>query len=305
MEFGRLAKKEVQYVDHSLPDDGRITSLTLPGSPAANSCEFYVGCAKWGRKEWKGLLYPKGTKGSDFLTQYARHFDSLELNACFFTIPSVSEIKRLKEQVDASGNENFLFFPKISRNISHVNRLVNSGDLVNEFMNSIKEFGASLGPIFLQVSDNYGPKYFDGLKAFLEDDLPKGHKFMLEVRHPEWLDEEIHRNRFFDLLAKHEVGSVMSDASGRRDCLHMELPTRDLFVRFVGNGEINSNLDRERIDAWIDRIGKWVEMGLENVYFFVHQLEDIDVPALAGYAISEFNKKLNAGIREVNFQKKY
>jgi uncharacterized protein YecE (DUF72 family) len=300
MEFGRVAESEVKFVDHSLPPDGRITGKTLPGVSASGGCRFYVGCAKWGRKEWKRTLFPKGTKERDFLTEYARHFDSIELNACFYSIPSPYEMHKWKQQVDASGNKNFRFFPKISRSISHIKRLVDCGDLVESFMDAIKEFGVSLGPIFLQVSDNYGPKNYNGLKDFLENDLPKDHKFLLEVRHPEWFSDEIDRGLLFDLLAKHKVGSVMSDASGRRDCLHMELPTPDLFVRFVGNGGINRELDRERVDEWITRIAKWVERGLENVYFFVHQHDEDDTPMLAAYAIEQFNKRLAADIRQIN-----
>lgn len=301
MEFGRVADFDVKHVDHSLPPDGRITGKTLSGVPAAGGCKFHVGCAKWGRKEWKGHLFPKGTKEVEFLTEYAKHFDSIELNACFYNIPSPSEIQRWKERSEASGNKNFMFFPKISRSISHIKRLVDCRFLVDQFIDAVSQLGDSLGPVFLQVSDNYGPKQYHGLKAFLENDWPKDHKLMLEVRHPEWLSDEIDRGLLFDLLATHQVGSVMSDASGRRDCLHMELPTRDLFVRFVGNGGINRSSDRERIDEWIGRISKWVDMGLENVYFFVHQHDEEDTPYLAAYAIEQFNKRLGAGLREVSF----
>lgn len=128
MEFGRVSERDVKFIDHSLPADGRITSQTLPGVPAKNGCKFFVGCAKWGRKEWKNSLFPKGTKERDFLNEYAHHFDSIELNACFYSIPSPYEMTKWKEQVNASGNNNFLFFPKMSRSISHIKRLIDCGD---------------------------------------------------------------------------------------------------------------------------------------------------------------------------------
>ncbi|RZK60223.1 MAG: DUF72 domain-containing protein [Pedobacter sp.] len=139
----------------------------------------------------------------------------------------------------------------------------------------------------------------DVLKDFFENDLPTDHKFFLEVRHPEWFSDATGRRLLFDLLAKHQVGSTISDASGRRDCLHMELPTPELFIRFIGNGGINKDSDRERIDRWIDRISNLVNQGLENVYFFVHQHEEEDTPVLASYAINQFNQRLGAGLREI------
>jgi len=43
--------------------------------------QIYVGCAKWGRKDWVGKIYPEGIKESDFLKLYGKHFNSIELNA--------------------------------------------------------------------------------------------------------------------------------------------------------------------------------------------------------------------------------
>ncbi|MFI5452231.1 DUF72 domain-containing protein [Pedobacter sp. UC225_61] len=302
MEFGRVATTDVKFVDHSLPPDGRITVKTLPGRPAEGGCKFHLGCAKWGRKEWKRTLYPKGTRESDFLQEYARHFDHIELNACFYSLPSPHEMKRWKEQVDASGNTDFTFVPKMSRSISHIKRLVDCKGMVDRFMEAVREFGPSLGPVFLGVSDNFGPKQYGVLKDFLENDLPKDHRFFLEVRHPGWFGDEIDRGLLFDLLAKHQVGTVMSDASGRRDCLHMELPTPELFVRFVGNGGMNRDSDRQRVDEWINRISRLVEQGLEKVYFFVHQHDEDNTPLLAKYTIEQFNQRLGAGLREVQLR---
>lgn len=65
MEFGRVEPSEIKQVDFTLPPDGEQTKLTLKGK-AVDDPKFFVGCAKWGRKEWVNLIYPAKTKEKDF-----------------------------------------------------------------------------------------------------------------------------------------------------------------------------------------------------------------------------------------------
>ena len=66
MEFGRVAPEEIAEIDFTLPPDGEQTALTLSKGKKIAKPLFYVGCAKWGRKEWKDLIYPKKQKRQIF-----------------------------------------------------------------------------------------------------------------------------------------------------------------------------------------------------------------------------------------------
>ena len=299
MEFGRAEPSAIRAIDFSLPADGRITKISLAGKPSSNGCKFHVGLAKWGRKEWVKNFYPAKTKERDFLTEYAKRIDSIELNAAFYSIPSPEGVRRWKENVNASGNKNFLFFPKVSRSISHIKRLEDCDFLVKIYLEAMAELGEYRGPSFLQVSDNFNPKYFESLKNFLEA-WPTGEKLFVEVRHSEWFSDTASRIKLFDLLAKHKVGSVMTDASARRDCLHMELPTPELFVRFIGNGGTHTDSDFARVDEWVDRISSWIDNGLETVNFFCHQHDEVGSFELGAYVTEQVNKKLGAGLPSIN-----
>lgn len=298
MEFGRAEPSAISSIDFSLPADGRITQISLSGKPAPNGCRFHVGLAKWGRKEWVGNFYPTKTKERDFLTEYAKRLDSIELNAAFYSIPSPNDVRKWKENVDVSGNKDFIFFPKVSRSISHIKKLEDCDLLVKMYLEAMAELGSYQGPSFLQVSDSFSPKYFDSINNFLEA-WPKENKLFLEVRNPEWFSDEGNRTKLFELLAKHKVGSVMSDSSARRDCLHMELPTRDLFVRFIGNGGDHSDSDFLRVEKWVERISLWVDTGLESINFFCHQHDEVDSYRLGAYVIEQFNKRLGANLPSI------
>lgn len=292
MDFGKIPENQLPQVDFTLPADTELTIKVLNESPKLKVPELYVGCAKWGRKEWVGLIYPPKTKEAKFLDEYVKHFNSIELNAVFYQMPKAEQIKAWKEKA-AVERKDFKFFPKITRSISHIRRLKNAEDDTTQYLQNISEFGEYLGPCFLQLSDNFGPKSFDILKDYLEN-LPKDFDLFVEVRHPEWYSDAAARRDFFDLLYQVKKGSIITDASGRRDCVHMELPTPHAFIRFVGNGLHPT--DYSRIDEWVERLADWTSKGLQSIYFFLHQHDEKDTPILADYTIKKLNERLGSDL---------
>jgi uncharacterized protein YecE (DUF72 family) len=290
MEFGKVLPAEIKNIDFSLPPDRPETKLILKNNPLAKSkkAKVYIGCAKWGRKEWVGKIYPKGTKDKDFLEHYAKKFNCIEFNAMFYRIFPESTIEGWVNKV----NKDFLFCPKFTKDITHIKRLKNAEKITDAYLNAINTFGKNLGPCFLQLSDNYGPKEFDNLKAYLKS-LPKDLEVFIEVRHKEWYAPD-NAKRLFEMLAETNFGTVITDASGRRDCVHMALTTPKAFIRFVGNGLHPT--DYTRIDDWVKRIKSWMNKGIHEVYFFMHQHDELHSPALCVYTIRELNKACGLNI---------
>ena len=298
MEFGRVTETAIEEINHTLGPDGRITKKVLKAD-GIGACKFHVGLSRWGRKEWCGSLYPERTKESDFLYHYSKHFNSIELNATFFSIPNTAFISRWREEIQKSGNTDFLFVPKVSKEITHKKKLKECLDLMQKFLEGVSNFGDNLGPIFFQMGDHFGPSQYENLKIFISE-LPKDKEYFFEVRNEDFYSDEIDNGRYFDLLNKNGIGSIISDTSGRRDCVHMELTTPDLFLRFVGNGGEYWQSDFKRIDAWIDRIERWTTQNLRNVYFFVHQYDETYSPQLASYVIDQLNLKLQTNLKSLN-----
>ena len=65
MEFGRVDENLLDEVDFSLPAEPANNRKVLFGTPAKQS-KVYLGCAKWGRPEWLGKIYPLKTKEKNF-----------------------------------------------------------------------------------------------------------------------------------------------------------------------------------------------------------------------------------------------
>jgi uncharacterized protein YecE (DUF72 family) len=300
MEFGRVTPQELATVDFTLPPDTALTLSTLEAAKSSIPLEVRVGCAKWGRKEWVGQIYPLKTKEANFLDEYVKHFDCIELNATFYNVYGPDTITKWKAKADS--NPDFKFCPKFSQSISHIRRLKNAEDITTSYYEGVMAFGDKLGPMFLQLSDNYTPKSFPELKAYLEQ-LPKDVPVFVELRHKEWFAVPENSEKVFKLFHDLNIGAVITDATGRRDVVHMNLPTPHAFIRFVGNGLVSGNFDSDkaRLDEWVARIKQWQQMGLRSVWFFMHQHDERYSPILADYVTDELNKALDTKLLRPKF----
>lgn len=289
MDFGKVDSAELEKIDFTLPPDHPATTKILDASGANTTTNFYVGCAKWGRPDWVGKIYPPKTKAGDFLEHYARHFNCIELNATFYRMPTKNQIQGWKSKV----GEGFKFCPKFVDQITHIKRLKETKELVDRFLEAIYEFKETLGPIFLMPHPQMGPKSLEVQQAFIES-LPKDVELFVEQRHKEWFANPEAFDNLFDVLEKQKAGAVITDSSGRRDCVHMRLSTPQAFIRFVGNGLHPT--DYSRIDDWVTRMKSWSEQGIKDIYFFMHQHEEIHSPELCKYLIEAMNKKIGTRI---------
>lgn len=288
MKFGKLSDHSlVEQVDFSIPPDDEHLSEVLGENP--RDFMAYVGCPMWGNKGWIGKLYPKGTPQNEFLSHYARSFNTIELNTTHYRVPK-AEIAQRWQEMASSG---FLFCPKIPQTISHYRKLINCEAEIQRFVETVRLFGEHLGCSFVQLHESFGPELMENLERFLldfPDDLP----LAMEFRNGFWFREQELIPEARALLEAHGVSPVITDVSGRRDVCHVSLTNRMAMIRFVGNALHET--DYSRTDAWMDRIEKWVRMGLEKLYFFVHEPDDTFAPEMGTYVIEQLNQRFGMNL---------
>lgn len=294
MEFGRVPETELKNIDFTLPADPAFNAKILKGKPATNP-KVYIGCAKWGRTEWVGKIYPLKTKEKDFLSHYVQHYNSIELNATHYKIYGEEIISKWAAH---AVNKNFLFCPKMYKGVTHYGTLKGKEQMTTEFLKELLGFQKHLGPIFIQVSESFSPRRKDELFAYLQT-LPTDLQFFLEVRHPDWFAIEETANELFTQLRQLKIGAVITDTSGRRDCAHMYLTVPKVFIRYVGNSLHKT--DYTRINDWVQRIKYWLDNGLKEVYFFMHMHDEAFSPELTVYLVDEINKACNLSLQKPEF----
>lgn len=282
MKFGQVP--DPSQIDFTIPKDHPRTKEILKENKSKDF-NVYVGCAKWNKTDLKGF-YPRGTK--DELTYYSTQFNSIELNATFYSMPSPDQVSTWKDKTP----DDFKFFPKITNTVSHYKRLLNTTEAVTSFATSVLNFDEKLGMVFLQLHDNFKPKDYERLEKFIQD-WPKEVPLAVELRNEEWFADEETFNKTMNLFEKHNVTNIIVDTAGRRDLLHMRLTTPTAFIRYVG---ANADSDYTRLDDWIEHIKLWKKEGLENLYFFVHQNIEKASPLLSAYFIEALNKEFKMNI---------
>jgi uncharacterized protein YecE (DUF72 family) len=276
MKFGKVPESELEAIDFSLPAEPVGNKKILGGNPPSKPA-IYVGCPQWGLPGWIGKIYPPKAKEKEFLANYVQHFNCIELNATHYKIYDAATITKWAEK---AGDKDFLFCPKMYQGITHQGSLKGKDTLTNEFVNSIQVFAAHLGPVFIQLSDSFGPSRAAELFTFLQA-LPTTVSYFLEVRHPDWFSNTPVRKELFNNLYLLKTGTVITDTAGRRDCAHMHLTVPKAFIRFVANSLHGT--DYTRLDAWVQRIKIWLEQGLQALYFFMHMEDELYSPELIVY----------------------
>jgi uncharacterized protein YecE (DUF72 family) len=285
MKFGQV--DDPGKVDFTIPPDhAGTTKLLKARALKSDDLEVYVGCAKWNKEDLKNF-YPRGTK--DELAYYSKQFNCIELNATFYRLFPPTTFDKWHATVP----KEFRFFPKLEQSISHFRRLKDVQEIVENNMASMSHLQEKLAMPFLQLRDDFGPKDFERVEIFVKNwtyDVP----LAIEFRHTDWYNNAAVSSKLYDLLEAHEVTNVLVDTAGRRDLMHMRLTTPMAFVRWVGANEPKS--DRARLDEWIGRIAKWKKAGLQKLFFFVHQNDEQESPALSAHFIERLNKKIGTDL---------
>ncbi len=294
MDFGRVPEDELGNIDFKLIPEPALNKSILSGKPVHDP-KVYIGCAKWGRTEWVGKIYPPKAKEKDFLDHYVQHYNSIELNATHYKVYGEAGIKKWTAKV---GNNDFKFCPKMYQGVTHRGSLKGKDFITNEFFRGIVAFEEYLGPIFIQVSESFSPKRKEELFDFLRS-LPTDLQFFLEVRHPDWYSKPEMNSELFNTLTRLNIGAVITDTAGRRDCAHMQLTLPKTFIRYVGNSLHTT--DYTRIDDWVSRMKYWRDKGMEELYFFMHMHDEATSPELTVYLVDKMNKEMGLSLIKPTF----
>ena len=294
MEFGRVAAGELNNIGFTLPEEPVFNKKILKGK-RVKAPKVYIGCAKWGRTEWVGKIYPPKTKEKDFLEHYVQHYNCIELNATHYKVYGAEGIRKWAAKAT---NRDFLFCPKMYKGVTHFGSLKGKDFIMNDFFKGIVAFEKHLGPTFIQVSETFSPKRKEELFTFLRS-LPTDMQFFVEVRHLDWFGNTEIREELFTTLAAMNIGAVLTDTSGRRDCAHMQLTIPKAFIRYVGNS-LHAT-DYTRIDEWAERIKYWLDNGLQELYFFMHMHDETFSPELTVYLVDKLNAACGLNLQKPKF----
>ncbi len=269
---------------------------------------IYFGCPVWSFRGWVGNFYPKGTKSTDFLREYAGRLTTIEGNTTFYAVPAIKTIASWIEQTP----ETFRFCPKIPKAISHNGNLFDYADRALQFVDVMRPLASRLGPMFLQLPPSYSPRMMDDLTKFLEV-WPREIRLGVEVRHLDWFDAP-HRDSLNQLLVNFNTARVVIDTRPIRTLagdasivgssyesllearerkpdvpVFLERTADFIFLRFIGHPELSQNFPA--MDEWVKYLVEEMNLG-SSAFVFCHSPDNLIAPEIC----REFHRRIASKI---------
>ena len=209
---------------------------------------LHIGTMGWSYNHWVGNFYPSNIKAQDFLFEYSKHFNSVEINRTFYRTPSASTVKQWKRQTPS----NFIFSAKLPKSITHIAMLQKCDDKLSFFLNNISILNDKLGPLLIQLPPQFKPDRFKVLRDFLAH-LPTTNRFALEVR-----NKDLQNERLYSLLRDRNVAVTMVDRSSLRKA--SEATGDFIYIRWEGErSKIKGNSGEAEIDRCSD-LRSWTKL---------------------------------------------
>ncbi len=192
------------------------------------SARIHIGTQGWNYDAWIGPFYPEGTRPAEYLSIYARAFDTVEVDSTFYATPPQKTVRGWADRTPAS----FTFALKLPQEITHEKRLRDCEPESALFFERVRALGDKLGPVLIQLAPDFGPAELPALAAYLPM-LPRDLMFAVEFRQRGWIHEGV-----LALLAEHRVALALTDARWipRRTMLSLaENPTSTFaYLRWMG-----------------------------------------------------------------------
>jgi uncharacterized protein YecE (DUF72 family) len=222
--------------------------------------QVHIGISGWSYYDWLGIFYPFNTRGAEWLPIYARSFDTTEINSSFYRLPRAKTVQDWVKQVP----EGFMFCPKISRYLTHVQRLKDPEDSLQQFFEVFVTIKEKLGPILVQLPPTlkFEPEIVRHFFNVLRDSYSE-YTFAIEPRHETWLTEEA-----MGLLREYNAAWVISQSGVGFP--YAELVTaQHVYVRFHGPEVLyQSRYTDEMMVYYAEEMRVWLNAGHDVWVYF-------------------------------------
>ena len=120
--IGRAAKMHAARLQMETYEHGK--------SAAGLKAFTYVGCSGWFYWKWRELFYPNDLPTGQWFRHYAKRFDTVEINASFYSWPTVANVKAWRRQ---AGKRSFVYTVKVCELITHIKRFRGTKTLIKDF----------------------------------------------------------------------------------------------------------------------------------------------------------------------------
>ena len=225
---------------------------------------LYVGCSGWFYWHWRGAFYPADLPTNQWFAHYAARFQTVELNAPFYSWPTLATVRSWERQ---AGRRQFVYTVKVCELITHQKRFAGTKTLMRDFGLIADLLGPRMGCFLFQLppSFHYTPERLQRIVGQLDH----RRRNVVEFRHKSWWNSMVYENF-------RKTGTIFCSCSGPRLPDQLIKTADDIYIRFHGVRKwYRHDYTKAELDTWINRIH---ESGAKTVWAYFNNDRD-------GYAI--------------------
>ena len=235
MHVARLAHEQAN------PPEKKTKSASR--TPGKRSRAAHVGCSGWYYWHWGGSFYPEGLPSSGWFEHYASRFDTVELNAPFYSWPTLATVATWKRQ---AGRRKFVYAIKVNELITHTKRFSRTAALVKDFGLIADLLGAHFGCFLFQLPPSF--RYSAAALKRILGQLDPRRRNVVEFRHKSWWNEKVYE-------AFRNAGAIFCSTSGPGLPDELVKTANDVYIRFHGTKRwYRHDYTKEELAVWAERI---------------------------------------------------
>ena len=205
--------------------------------------QLHVGCSGWFYWHWRDSFYPQGHPSTRWFEYYASRFRTVELNAPFYSWPTLATVKTWNRQ---AGRRRFTYAIKVNELITHTKRFTRTATLVKDFGLIADLLGPRFGCFLFQLPPSF--QYSPAALARILRQLDPHRRNVVEFRHRSWWNE-----RVFSAFEAHRA--IFCSTSGPRLPDELVKTADDVYIRFHGTQRwYRHDYTKEEIAVWTGRI---------------------------------------------------
>ncbi len=180
---------------------------------------------------------------NEWFSHYVNNFKTVELNAPFYSWPTVSTVKTWMKQ---AGRRRFIYTVKVSELITHVRRFKATKQLTKDFGLIADLLGPRMGCFLYQLPPSY--HYTAARLKQILAQLDPRRRNVVEFRHKSWWNEKVYK-------AFRESKTIFCSCSGPRLPDELVITTDEVYIRFHGTKQwYRHNYTKEELEIWVKRI---------------------------------------------------
>lgn len=251
----RIKQREITVLRAAKMHAARLLAETT--GAAAQAFEpppLNIGCSGWFYWHLKGSFYPTQMPTKDWFAHYAEHFDTVELNAPFYSWPTLAAIETWRKQAEGRPMH---YTVKASELITHIRKFEETGTLVRDFGHIADILGPLMGCFLFQLPPSY--RYEPERLRNILSQLDPTRRNVVEFRHPSWWNDDVY-------AAFEKAGAIFCSCSGPRLPDPVVKTAGDIYVRFHGTERwYRHDYSHDELTDWARRIRV---AGAERVWIY-------------------------------------